>query len=234
MRCHIPCALVKIWVEETQWKCGAHSELHRSMFSFSHIKIESHHDANFSINTWWHRQLWQSWHHDNWWISVFKSVTSQSFIMSWQFLMCGERSISWKKILKRPGWAVNVPLRPINCWLLMAECTKWRESTQRDGSSRVIVMKTSWQGNAFSMTDPLCGNPTITSWSIHTGTVMWSLDVSVNNWLNSRIAGDLRRSYDVTLMIAMDVCCLWSIVWWNIITFMNGTMLDYCQLSAVK
>ena len=73
----------------------------------------------------------------------------------------------------------------------------------------VICMVTSWNGNIFCVSGPLCGeftgDPHKGQWR---GALMFSLiHARINSWVNNREAGDLRRHrthYDVIVMDTDD------------------------------
>ena len=70
------------------------------------------------------------------------------------------------------------------------------------------TIMTSSNGNIFRVTGPLCGNSPVPVNSPHKGQWHWALMFSlicawINDWVNNREAGDLRRHrghYDVTVM----------------------------------
>ena len=69
-------------------------------------------------------------------------------------------------------------------------------------------MMTSWNGNIFCVTDPLCGEFTSHRWLSFTkasDAELWFFFICawINGWVNNREAGDLRRNrahYDVIVM----------------------------------
>ena len=83
--------------------------------------------------------------------------------------------------------------------------------------SMTTVMMTSSNGNIFRVTGPFCGNSPVPVKSPHKcqwrGALMFSLIYAwINDWVNNREAGDLRRHrghYDVTVMI------VWHVTWYN-------------------
>ena len=83
-----------------------------------------------------------------------------------------------------------------------------------------MFMMTSSNGNIFRVTGPLCGNSPVPVNSPHKGqwrgALMFSLiRVWINDWVNNREAGDLRRHrghYDVNVMSFLVTAFLYTIV----------------------
>ena len=91
---------------------------------------------------------------------------------------------------------------------------------------QAITMMTSPNGNIFRGTGPLCGeftgSPHKGQWR---GALMFSLiSARINNWVNNREAGDLRRHrghYDVSVMTRLNwwpgvvthMCVTWPTIW---------------------
>ena len=94
----------------------------------------------------------------------------------------------------------------------MRRTTQWRHRHVLCKYSEVLIqygMMTSSNGNIFCVTGHLCGEFTGPRWIPHTkarrGALMLSLICArINDWVNNREAGDLRRSrghYDVIVMM---------------------------------
>ena len=87
-----------------------------------------------------------------------------------------------------------------------------------------VLMMTSSNGNIFCVTGHLCGEFTGPRWILHKGqwrgSLMFSLKcVWINDWVNNREAGDLRRyraHYDVSVMFCFhDVMSLRGNALWT-------------------
>ena len=89
---------------------------------------------------------------------------------------------------------------------------------------------TSWNGNIFRVTGPLCGEFTGHRWIPHTKAsdaepwcFLWSVPW-INGWVNNHEAGDLRRHrahYDVIVM------------WWDLTTWQGTYSLKYCLYQHI-
>ena len=115
-------------------------------------------------------------------------TTHSNLWLSWEFVMCSETN----------RW---------NQHLLL--CKNITYSSQSANSRLYGIMMTSSNGNIFRVTGHLCGEFTGYRWIPRTKASdagLWCfLCVRINNWINSREVGDLRRHrayYGVTVMIA--------------------------------